>query len=204
MNDRTNEFGRMNERTSFLKSERIFMTTITTFAVAQLADGTTRINDISVSATLHQGRGVFVRGIVGWPAREMLLRTINALTATGCYLGIRKIIVDFDFGNIDTSGVDMELFDFPVAVAIMNEIGFAKFDTSMVLRYVGRLCPDGRIELLGDVAYIACKERVFRDDELICANTLWRGARIDPGHVYLRTAYKLLNLVGKSDDGERG
>jgi hypothetical protein len=134
----------------------------------------------------------------------MLLRTIHALTATGCIIGQRKIIIDFDFGNIDTQNVDMELFDFPVAVAIMNEIGFAKFDTSMVLRYVGRLCPDGRIELLGDAAYLACKERVYRDDELISANTLWQHAKTDPGHVYLQTAYKLLNTAGNARNSERG
>lgn len=180
------------------------MTTITTFAVARLDDGTIRINDISVSATSYQGSGVRVRGLADWPAREMLLRTLHALTATGCLIGRRKIIIDFDFGNIDTQGVDMELFDFPVAVAIMNEIGFAKFDVSMVLRYVGRLCPDGRIELLGDSAYLACKERVFRDDELICANTLWKGAKIDPGHVYLQTAYKLLNASRNARNSKRG
>lgn len=171
------------------------MTTITTFAVAS-NDGKITVKDAMVSVELRKGLGLAINGIGDFPARELMLRVLNALSASGCVVGKRQIILDFDFGNITPqhrASINYELLDFPVAVALMNELGFAKFDTSMRLRYVGMLCPDGRIELLGDSSYIACHDRVFMGRELVCANTIWDELKVDPGHVYLSQFRKAFN-----------
>ena len=108
------------------------MTTITTFAVAS-NDGKITVKDAMVSVELRKGLGLAINGIGDFPARELMLRVLNALSASGCVVGKRQIVLDFDFGNItpqQRASINYELLDFPVAVALMNELGFAKFDTS--------------------------------------------------------------------------
>lgn len=173
------------------------MTTISTFAVKKGNDGKFTAENASVSVEFRSGLGIHIVGLRDFPAREILLRTVTALSACGCLVGNKKITVDIDLGTAilrDRENIMTELFDFPLAVAIMNELGFAKFDTSMWLRYVGMLRPDGRIELLGDSVYEACNRRVFKDEELISANTIWKAANVDPGHVYLSTFRRVYNL----------
>lgn len=172
------------------------MTTISTFAVT--SDGAIQLKDALVSVELRQGLGVHVTGIGDFPAREMLLRVLNALSASGCIVGKKQINVDIFIGGASAAErhrFTAELFDLPVAVAIMNELGFAKFDTSMRLRYIGQLCADGRIELLGDAVYIACHDRVFMGHELVCANTVWDELKVGPGHVYLAAFRRAFNLT---------
>ena len=174
------------------------MTTVSTFAVTRTNDGTIRVYDASVSVEFRTGLGIHFTGIDGFPAREILLRTIKALAASGCIVGNRRITADVDLGatiNVkERYSMLTELFDFPLAVAIMNELGFAKFDTSLRTRYVGSLCPDGRIEVLGDAVYFACHDRVFMGSELVCANTIFADCKVDPGHVYLNTFRRTFNL----------
>ena len=174
------------------------MTTISTFAVKRKNDGTIEVNDASITVEFREGFGIHVSGLDGFPAREILLRTIKALASSGCIVGNRKISTKFDTDYATTQermGVMTELFDFPLAVAIMQELGFAKFPNDYRIRYVGMLRPDGRIELLDPREFDACHQRVFLDSELVCANNLWKEANIDPGHVYLTTFRRLHNIA---------
>lgn len=177
------------------------MTTISTFAVTKTKDGKIQVNEASVSVEFRTGLGIHVVGLENFPAREILLRTITALSQSGCIVGNRKITIDIDLGSsllgCERKSVMSELFDFPLAVAIMNELGFAKFENSMRVRYVGMLRPDGRIEVLGDAVYDACKARVFLDEELVSANTVWDKCKVDPGHVYLATFRRNFNLAAE-------
>lgn len=176
------------------------MTTISTFAVTKTNDGKLSVRDASVSVEFRTGLGIRVLGLENFPAREILLRTLKSLAASGCIVGNRKISVDIDLGNpasVERRHVMTELFDFPLAVAIMNELGFAKFENSMRVRYVGMLRPDGRIEVLGDAVYFACHDRVFMGSELVCANTIFADCKVDPGHVYLATFRRFFNLAAE-------
>lgn len=183
------------------------MTTISTFAVTKKNDGKLTVDDASVSVEFRTGLGIHIVGLDNFPAREILLRTIKALSACGCIVGNKKVTVDVDTTTAilrERQYILTELFDFPLAVAIMNELGFAKFDNSMRLRYVGMLRPDGRIEVLDGFIYNACHERVFLDNELICANTIFEKCKVDPGHIYLSTFRKYFNLNASDTDSERG
>lgn len=177
------------------------MTTISTFAVTKTNDGKIAVKDATISVEFREGLGIRVMGLEGFPAREILLRTIKSLAASGCIVGNREISVDVDYGNPallpNREYIMTELFDFPLAVAMMNELGFAKFENSMRVRYVGMLRPDGRIEVLGDAVYFACHDRVFMGSELVCANTIFADCKVDPGHVYLATFRRFFNLAAE-------
>lgn len=172
-----------------------------------MSDGTITVNEASIAVEFRQGFGIHVSGLEGFPAREILLRTIKALASSGCIIGNRKISTKVDTGY-DTAHerqyLMTELFDFPLAVAIMQELGFAKFKNDYRIRYVGMLRPDGRIELLDPAVFAECHERVFLDNELVCANNLWKEANIDPGHVYLTTFRRLHNIAAEEKKSERG
>ena len=183
------------------------MTTISTFAVTRMDDGTIAVNDAAISVEFRQGFGIHVSGLDGFPAREILLRTIKALASSGCIVGNRKISTKVNTSDElprERHYVMTELFDFPLAVAIMNELGHAKFETNDAHRYLGMLRPDGRIELLGDGVMDACKARARTiGGFFFSANTMWKLCKVDPGHVYLTTFRRNFNLAA-TENSERG
>jgi len=170
-----------------------------------MSDGTVAVNDAAISVEFREGFGIHVSGLDGFPAREILLRTIKALASSGCIIGNRKISTKVDTSDElprERQYVLTELFDFPLAVAIMNELGHAKFETNSAHRYLGMLRPDGRIELLGDSIAAACKARPI-DGFFFSANTIWELCKVDPGHVYLTTFRRNFNLAA-TENSERG
>lgn len=175
------------------------MTTISTFAVTKTNDGKIAVKDATISVEFREGFGIHVSGLDNFPMREILLRTIKALANSGCIIGNRKISTRVQPSLQDATDkhfIMTELMDFPLAVAIMNELGHAKFETNSAHRYLGMLRPDGRIELLGDSVYEACKGKEI-SGFFFSANTIWELCKVDPGHVYLTTFRRFFNLAAE-------
>lgn len=175
------------------------MTKIRTFAVVRDTNGSLVAHDASVSVELSDGIGIHLVGISDIHVREILLRTITALNASGFVIPGRKIVIDLNLGDYRRDPTLIaELLDLPIAVAFMAERNFAKFDTSV--RYIGRLCPDGRIDDLDGNVIRAC--RMKWPPNFVSSLTYPDGrVRPAPGHTYLTTIMRDHRLMD-ADDAE--
>lgn len=186
------------------------MTTIKTFFVVRNGDGTIDALSANVTVEFTDGKGMSVAGLAPILMRESMLRTIKALSATGFYFPMKRLIVTYttDSGLFDDK-ITAELLDLPLAVAIMVEREFAVFDTDV--RYIGKLCPDGRIDELDGNVIRACRAKW--PPNFVSSLTYPDGkVRPNPGHTYLSTIkrdFELVEHVGivvrkNANDGDGG
>lgn len=161
------------------------MTTIRTFAVVRKMDGTLDARDAYITVDFADGKGISVGGLDDDSVRDIMLRTIKALNATGFLFLNKRIFIRFH--TMEEIGADeyllTELLDLPLAVAFMQERMFAKFDTSV--RYIGELCADGRVMELDGFVIRACRLR-WPPNFVSSLSYPNGGIRRDPGHTYLR------------------
>lgn len=158
------------------------MAKIKTFAVARKSDGTLEANDASVSVTFSEGKGLVIHGLDAFLIRESMLRTIKALNAAGFIMPGKRITIVYSLGTVSSESLIAELLDLPLAVAIMKERNFADFDMSV--RYIGRLCPDGRVDDIDGFVVRAC--RLKWPPNFVSSLTYPDGGiRRSPGHTYL-------------------